>query len=198
MADGFVPVNKYGVPLGGANLGIIHPRQKYRFRAVFLGLGGVRGDQLTANVMTATRPSHTFDPVDVHAYNTTAKIPSKPKWEPIEVTLRDDMNGAVVRAIGKQIQMQMNHFEQTSTSVGANYKFVMEIHSLDGTQGPEQDKWVLSGCFISGYTPPGGDYSSSDLNDIKINVAYDIATHVGGDEDPFPNLPSIGGGGPVA
>ena len=32
-------IDKFGVPLNGSKLGMLHPKQIYKFRVVFLGLG---------------------------------------------------------------------------------------------------------------------------------------------------------------
>lgn len=199
MAD----LSRFGVPLSGEKLGILQPRQQFKFRVVFLGLGYQADTRIvTQNVQTVTRPGFTSDPVPVHSYNSIGYIQSKYVWNPVEITLRDDISNGVIALLGQQTQKQMNHFEQTTPVSGANYKFTTEIHSLDGRDGEELEKWVLDGCWLTSVTHPQGNYSSSDLHTITMSIRYDVATQLAGPNtndgttvggNPFPNNPSGGG-----
>lgn len=200
-------LSKFGVPMpGGIRNGILHPKQQYRFRVIFQGLGD--GDflrELTQNVISCTRPKYTDKDVAIHAYNSIAYIRGKHEWSTIEVTFRDDITNSVIASIGAQMQKQMNHFEQTSAVAGINYKFTMEIHSLDGTNGDELESWELQGCFLTGVDRSSGEYDKGEANTVKITVRYDNATQIrgpGGDgitvgADPMPNNPSPFGGSSV-
>lgn len=200
MAD----LSKFGVPLNGDKLGILHPKQNYRFRVVFKNFGennGIR--ELTQNVVTCTRPKMSQTEVELHAYNSTAWIAGKHVWETVEITIRDDITNAVISAIGGQVQKQVNHFEQTSAVAGINYKFAMEVHTLDGTNNDELESWVLDGAWIQNVSYPDSDYSSSESNIVTLTVRFDNATNVAGPNtndgttvggNPMPNIPSPTGG----
>lgn len=200
MAD----LSKFGVPLDGSNLGILHPKQQYRFRVVFKNFGlnnSVR--EMTSNVVSVSRPTYNDEAIELHSYNSVAYIRGKHTWDSITVTLRDDITNAVISEVGSQIQKQMNHYEQTSATAGINYKFAMEIHSLDGTTNEELEGWDLDGCFLESVTYPEGDYSSGDSNQVEITVRYDVATNVKGPntnggttvgDDPMIDTPSNTGG----
>jgi hypothetical protein len=200
MAD----LSKFGVPLDGENLGILHPKQQYRFRVKFFNFGlndSIR--EMTQNVMTVTRPKISHTEVELHAYNSIGYIAGKHAWEPVTITLRDDINNAVISAVGAQLQKQMNHFEQTSAVAGVNYKFSMEIDSLDGTTNEELETWRCDGCFLQNVSYPDGDYSVSEPNMVELTVRYDVATNLTGPnnnggntvgDDPFIDLPSPTGG----
>lgn len=198
-------LSKFGVPLDGNKLGILHPKQSYRFRVVWQNFGENNGlREMTANVVKVTRPKVSFDVVDLHSYNSVGRIAGKRKpFDALEITLRDDITNAVISSVGAQVQKQMNHFEQTSAVAGINYKFTMEIHSLDGTNNEELESWFLEGCFIESVSYGEGDFSSSEPNMITLNIIYDNATHVSGPNtndgttvggNPFPNLASPTGG----
>jgi len=200
MAD----LSKFGVPLDGAKLGILHPKQSYRFRVIFKNFGvGTSVREMKQNIMTVTRPSLSHEEVEIHAYNSIAYIAGKHKWETIEITMRDDINNAVISEVGAQMQKQVNHFEQTSAVAGVNYKFGLEIHSLDGTNNEELEKWELDGCFIQNVAYPQGDYSNSESNVVTVTVRFDNATNINGTNsnegntvggDPFLDTPSPTGG----
>jgi hypothetical protein len=195
---------KFGIPLDGNKLGILHPKQKYRFRVVWQNFGENNGlREMTANVVTCTRPKYTQNEVQLDSYNSVAWIAGKHTWDPVEITLRDDITNAVISSVGAQIQKQMNHFEQTSAVAGINYKFAMEIQTLDGTDNDALEAWVLDGCFITGAAYPDSDYTSGDPNIVTLTIRYDNATNVAGPNtndgttvggNPFPDIASPTGG----
>lgn len=196
---------KFGVPLDGNKLGILHPKQMYRFRVVWQNFGENNGlREMTANVVKVTRPKFAFGVVELHSYNSVGLIQGKRNpFDPVEITLRDDLTNSVVSSVGAQIQKQMNHFEQTSAVAGINYKFTMEIHSLDGTNNDQLESWVLDGCFIENVNYGEGDYASGDPNLITLSVRFDNATQVAGPNtndgttvggNPFPDIVSPTGG----
>lgn len=195
---------KFGVPLDGNKLGILHPKQKYRFRVIWQNFGENNGlREMTANVMTVTRPQITYEDIKLDSYNSVAWIMGKHSFEPIEIKLRDDITNSVISSVGAQIQKQMNHYEQTSAVAGINYKFSMEIQSLDGTDNDALESWVLDGCFIQNATYSEGDYASGEVNEVTLSIRYDNATNVSGPNtndgttvggNPYPNIASPTGG----
>jgi hypothetical protein len=196
-------LDKFGVPLNGAKLGILHPKQSYRFRVLFNGFGdGSNIKELIQNVVSVTRPTYTQEEVALHSYNSIGYIGGKPQWETITLTVRDDINSSVANAIGAQIQKQFNHFEQTSATAGINYKYTMEIHALDGSNGDSLETWALEGCFLTNVTYGEQNYESSDAMTIEMTIRFDNATQLAGANnnsgntvgDPFDNTPSPSGG----
>ena len=205
MAIATSTLSKFGVPLDGANLGILHPKQQYRFRVIWQGFGTGQGlRQMTGSVVTCTRPKITYNEVELHSYNSVAWIQGKHKFDPIEIKIRDDITNSVASSVGAQIQKQMNHFEQTSAVAGINYKFAMQIHSMDGTSNDELESWVLEGCWITNVSYSDGDYSKGEDQQITMSIRYDNATNLTGQNntnlgttvggDPFPNIQSPMGG----
>jgi hypothetical protein len=196
---------KFGIPLDGNKLGILHPKQKYRFRVVWQNFGENNGlREMTANVVTVTRPKVSFGVVELHSYNSVGQIQGKRlPFEAIQIELRDDITNSVISSVGSQIQKQMNHFEQTSAVAGINYKFAMEIHSLDGTNNEQLESWVLDGCFIESVEYGNGDYASGDPNTVTLSIRFDNATNVAGPNtndgttvggNPYPDIVSPTGG----
>jgi hypothetical protein len=201
MANAQPTIAKFGIPLNGNKLGILQPKQKYRFRVIWTNFGENRDpNQMTASVMTCTRPKITYDEVKLDSYNSVAWIQGKHSFETIEIKLRDDITNSVVSSVGAQVQKQMNHFEQTSASAGINYKFSMEIHSLDGTNNEELESWFLEGCWINSAAYSDGDYASGDPQEVTLTIRYDNATNIAGTDqayggtDPYPSTPSPTGG----
>lgn len=195
---------KFGVPLDGSPLGILHPKQKYRFRVVWLNFGENNGlREMTSNVVTCTRPKITYNEVQLDSYNSVAWIQGKHTFDMVEITLRDDITNAVISSVGAQVQKQMNHFEQTSAVAGINYKFSMQIQSLDGTHNDALEAWDLDGCWIQAAAYGDGDYGSGDPNIVTLSIRFDNATNVSGPNtndgttvggNPYPNIASPTGG----
>lgn len=197
-------LSKFGIPLDGSKLGILHPKQKYRFRVVWQNFGengGLR--EMTQNVVKCSRPKVSHEEIKLDSYNSVAWIAGKHSFEPIEITLRDDITNAVLSAVGAQVQKQMNHFEQTSAVAGINYKFAMEIHSMDGTDNEQLESWVLDGCWVKDVQYGEGDYSSGEVQEVVLTIRFDNATNVSGPNtnsgttvggNPYPNIASPTGG----
>lgn len=198
-------LSKFGIPLDGSKLGILHPKQKYRFRVVWQNFGENNGlREMTQNVVSCSRPKVGFGMVEVHSYNSVSLIQGKRSpFEAVEIKLRDDITNAVISSVGAQVQKQMNHFEQTSAVAGINYKFSMEIHSLDGTDNEQLESWVLDGCWLENVAYDEGDYTSGDAQVVTLSVRFDNATNVSGPNtndgttvggNPYPNIASPTGG----
>jgi hypothetical protein len=195
---------KFGIPLDGNKLGILQPKQKYRFRVVWQNFGENNGlREMTANVVTCTRPKISWSEAELHSYNSVAWIQGKHTFDMIEITLRDDITNSVISSVGAQVQKQMNHFEQTSAVAGINYKFSMEIHALDGTDNDQLESWVLDGCWLHDTAYGDNDYASGDPNIVTLTIRFDNATNVSGPNtndgttvggNPYPNIASPTGG----
>jgi len=191
-------LNKFGVPTGDSTTGtgILMPKLKYRFRVTFFeGFGGaVAGDNLvlTQNVQSVVRPKITHEEVIIDSYNSRAYIQGKHTWEAITVTVRDDMTNGTSKAIGRQLQRQFNHFQQTTPAAGSDYKFQTAIEVLDGTSTEATEYWVLEGCFLTNVDYSEQDYSATDPVQIVMTIKYDNATQYDTDSSPLSPAPSAG------
>jgi hypothetical protein len=180
-------LSKLGVPIPGdqspSNQGLLMPKLKYRFRVIFVSFGsGFSANiktELTKQVMDATRPSPSFEPIVLNTYNSRIKLAGKHTWDNVTVKLRDDAQGNISRLVGEQIQKQFDFFEQSSASSGIDYKFTTYIELLDGGNGAFEpvvlERFELYGCYLSKISYAGSDYSSSEPQDISLEIAYDNA-----------------------
>ena len=145
--------------------------------------------------MNITRPKVTHEEVPVHVYNSVAYLMGKHTWEPVTITLRDDINNSISRLTGQQVQKQLNHFEQTGPISGGQYKFTTKIEILDGTNDAELEQWNLEGCFLQNVDYSDGDYAVSEPVQVIMTMRYDNATHFGpGGGEIFPQFPLTFGG----
>jgi hypothetical protein len=172
MAD----LTQFGVPAGGTSV-IMMPKLQYRFRVNMYNFGaGASSNDFTQNVISVTRPSVTHDEVTIDAYNSRAYLAAKHTWEPITITLRDDMNNGVSRDVAAQLQKQLNHGLQSAPAAGKDYKFGIVIEQLDGSQpGTVIETWSLNGCFIQNANYGENNYATSDVMQITLQIRYDNA-----------------------
>lgn len=176
-------LNKFGVPLNGAKTGMLQPKPQYRFRVRAINFGNVSDGAVvdfTRQVQNATRPTLTQAPVAVHSYNSVAYYAGKHEWNTVTVAVRDDISNNVTRLVGKQVQKQLNHFEQIGYAAGENYKFSMYIDILDGGNVAVLDEWMLEGCFLSNVNYGSLDYATSDPVMIEMEIRYDNALNLNG------------------
>jgi hypothetical protein len=177
-------LNKFTVPLAtnqsASTQGLLMPKLKYRFRAVFENFG-VSTDrvELTKQVATISRPNLNFNPFTIDIYNSKVNLVGKPTWEPVNITLRDDAGGNVSKLVGEQIQKQFDFMEQSSASSGIDYKFVLKFEMLDGGNGANAptvlETWELYGALVQTVNYGDMDYSSNEPATIALAVMYDNA-----------------------
>ncbi len=177
-------LNKFTVPLStdqsASTQGLLMPKMKYRFRAVFENFG-VSTDrvELTKQVSDITRPNANFNSFPIDVYNSKVYLIGKPEWQPITVNIRDDAGGNVSKLVGEQIQKQFDFAEQSSASSGIDYKFVLRFEMLDGGNGANEanilETWELYGSFIDQVDYGDMNYATSDPAMIALTVRYDNA-----------------------
>jgi len=178
-------LHKFGVPVADSAGGILMPKLKYRFRVTMLGnFGGRPRDTVfTQNVQSVTRPKITYEEVIIDSYNSRSYVQGKHSWEQINIVLRDDITNATSKLVGAQIQRQLNHFQQTTPAAGNDYKFDVQLETLDGTSTDPSEVWFLEGCFLTNVDYSDSDYAANDPVQITLQVRYDNATHYNGSND---------------
>jgi len=165
----------------GGNQGLLMPKLQYRFRVNFLnfGLSPSNGIQLTKQVIDCSRPSVSFADIALQVYNSTIKLAGKHTWADMSVNIRDDASGRVSRAVGQQLQKQLNFVEQASAATGQDYKFQTNIDILDGGNGnavPEVlETWELYGCYLKSANYNTLNYATSEAVSIALSIAFDNA-----------------------
>lgn len=160
--------------------GLLMPKLKYRFRAVFENLGvSTPRTELTKQVIDFTRPEVTFEEMTVPIYNSTIYLAGKHSWNPITVNLRDDAGGQVAKLVGEQLQKQLDFVEQASASSGIDYKFTTRLEILDGGNGAFApvvlETWEIYGCYLAGVNYNDLNYGESAAVTITLNMRFDNA-----------------------
>lgn len=191
----FSQLNAMTVPVGSnpgaataTDTGLLMPKLQYRFRIVFNSFGAdIEGrKEITKHITDVTRPNVSFDQITVDAYNSRLYLAGKHNWEPITINFRDDVENNVTKMISEQLTKQFDFFEQSSAASGADYKFQMDIQTLDGANngsfkttstgatGPSLlDNYKLIGCYIESANFNSLNYAESAPQTISITVRYD-------------------------
>ena len=165
----------------GGNQGLLMPKLQYRFRVNFLnfGIDNFGGLSLTKQVIDCSRPNLDFAEIPLHVYNSTLFVAGKHSWQPITVNVRDDASGTVARAVGQQLQKQLDFVEQASAATGQDYKFQTNIEILDGGNGaavPQVlETWELYGCFLKTANYDTLNYATSEAVKIALTIRFDNA-----------------------
>jgi hypothetical protein len=165
----------------GGNQGLLMPKLQFRFRVNFINFGvdASGGLNLTKQVVDVTRPQIQFNEITLPVYNSTLYLAGRYQWNPITVTVRDDASGTVSKAIGQQVQKQLDFVEQSSAATGQDYKFQTNIEILDGGNGANAptvlETWELYGCFVQQANYQNLAYSQNEAATIQLNIRYDNA-----------------------
>lgn len=165
----------------GGNQGLLMPKLQYRFRVNFLNFGvdASSGLELTKQVIDCSRPQVNFPEITLPVYNSTVYLAGKYAWSPMTVNIRDDAGGSVSKAVGQQIQKQLDFVEQASAATGQDYKFQTNIEILDGGNGTLApsvlETWELYGCFLQNANYNTLNYGTSDVVTIALSIRFDNA-----------------------
>ena len=177
-------LSKFTVPLASdqsaANQGLLMPKLQYRFRVILENFGiSTPRSEITKQVVDVTRPDLSFDQITLDVYNSRVYMAGKHTWAPITLTIRDDVNNAVSKLVGEQVQKQFDFFEQASASSGVDYKFTTRIEMLDGVYGAAApgvlETFELYGAYVESVNYNTLAYATSDPATITLAIRYDNA-----------------------
>lgn len=171
-------INDFGIP--GVGSGILHPKHKNRWRVTFANMGGgIDSQPVSMQAVTVTRPKLSFEEIELHRYNSRAWVAGKHNWEPLSLTIEDDVTGTASTVIQAQLQKQQWLIGAegqwlAAAGEGSLYKFVTYIDQLDGND-QVIEKWTVEGCYIQNADYGDLDYSSNDQLTISLTIRFDHA-----------------------
>jgi len=182
----FASASNFTVPgVGSTNQGLLMPKLKFRFNAIFSNFGVSTGllTNLSQQVMDIKRPSVNFNPITIDVYNSKVYLAGKPEWQEITVTVRDDAGNNCAKIIGEQVQKQFDFLEQASASSAVDYKFILNYNILDGGNGTNNgsngptvlEAWEIAGCMISQVDYGDFNYATNEPATIAMTIRYDNA-----------------------
>jgi hypothetical protein len=176
-------LSQMGIP--GSGNGILAPKLKNRWQVRFIGIAKAangNGKDLTAQAVTVSRPSLSFEEVKLDRYNSTAYVAGKHSWEPLNLTVEDDITGLAATVVQQQLEGQQRLIGADSSSgqwlnaepTASGYKFALKLELLDGNEGVVET-WKLEGCFIQAADWGELDYSASEAAQISLTIRFDHA-----------------------
>ena len=177
-------LSKITVPLdssaSSSNQGLLMPKLQYRFRVSLENFGvSTPTTELTKQVVDVTRPNVSFEDIQVDVYNSRVYLAGKHTWEPITITLREDVSNNVQKFVGEQLQKQLDFFEMSSAASGSDYKFVTRMEILDGGNGANAptvlETFELYGCYVESANYNNLNYAESEPVTVTLTVRYDNA-----------------------
>jgi len=176
-------VNLSASDTNASNQTLLMPKLQFRFRLNFFNFGLGDGLELTRQVVDCSRPNVSFAKITLPVYNSTIYMAGKHTWQTLSINVRDDASGAVTRAIGAQLQRQLDMAEQASAASASDYKFSMTLEILDGGNGvaiPQiLETWYLVGCYLEAVNYNTVNYGTSEDIKIALTVQYDNAIQTG-------------------
>jgi len=176
-------VNLSASDTNASNQTLLMPKLQFRFRLNFFNFGLGDGLELTRQVVDCSRPNVSFAKITLPVYNSTIYMAGKHTWQTLSINVRDDASGAVTRAIGAQLQRQLDMAEQASAASASDYKFSMTLEILDGGNGvavPQVlETWYLVGCYLEAVNYNTVNYGTSEDIKIALTVQYDNAIQTG-------------------
>ena len=151
-------ISNLGIPDRGNVTSTIMPKLAYRFRVTFISPqeSGFT-NTITRSVIGASRPTLQHDPITLDSYNSRIYLAGKHTWAPIQITFRDDVDSAVMKQVNAQMNLQVDHANQSSPRAGV------------------LDTYELAGCFITNVSYGDLNYGQSDQITMSITVQYDNA-----------------------
>ena len=183
-------LSKITVPLASgdsaSNQGLLMPKLQYRFRVSLENFGvSTPTTELTKQVIDVTRPNVSFEQMTLDVYNSRVYLAGKHTWEPITLNLREDVNNAVQKLVGEQLQKQFDFMEQSSPVSGQDYKFTTRIEILDGGNGVYTpnvlETFELYGCFITNANYNSLAYQNNEPVTVTLEMQYDNAIQTDAD-----------------
>lgn len=176
------------VGIAGVGNGILQPKPKNKWRVLFTGLGGAAGansgvpNDLSLQVVTATRPSLSYEEIQLDRYNSRIYVAGKHTFEPATLTVEDDITNRAANAIQTQLEKQQRLIGATgpwlnSEATAFTYKFGMVLEMLDGNEAVTES-WKYEGCYLSAVDWGDVDYSTGEKMTINLTVRFDHARQV--------------------
>lgn len=176
------------VGIAGVGNGVLHPKHKNRWRALFVGLGGTTGStggastDLSLQVITFTRPSLSYEEVQLDRYNSRIYVAGKHTFEPCTMTVEDDVTNRASNAIQTQLERQQRLIGATgpwlnTEATAFGYKFGCQLDMLDGNE-TVVESWKYEGCFLQAVDYTDLDYSTGEKITINLTMRFDHVRQV--------------------
>lgn len=152
------------------------PKRRYRFTLNM-------GDIPVWTVKTANKPKANVSVVEHQYINHTFKYPGRVTWDNISLTLVDPLDPDMAFTMLQKLRKSGYDYPTSANvrgtiskkqSVDDGVEFV-KINQING-EGKVIETWELKNPFIVSIDFGGAlDYTSDDMNEIAVEIAYDWA-----------------------
>lgn len=142
------------------------PKMKNRY---IMEIDGIQSYLIKAT----SRPSISFETVELPHININRKLQGKGNWEDIEITLYDP----IVPSGAQQVMewVRLGHESITGRKGYADfYKKDIDFYML-GPVGDKIEQWKLKGAFINSANFNDVSFDSNDVAEITVGISYDYA-----------------------
>ena len=124
-------------------------------------------------IKTASRPSISFEEVELNHMNVKRYVKGKATWEAVEFTMYDPVVPSAAQAVMEWVRL---HHESVTGRDGYSdfYKKNITFNLLDPV-GAVVEEWELKGAYIQSANFGDMDFASSDPVEISLTLRYDYA-----------------------
>lgn len=165
----------------GVGTGILHPKHRNRWNVIFVGLGRNTGNPIDLSMQTKSLnlPSVQFEEVKLDRYNSVAYVAGKHTFDPLNLSVEDDVTNRATTAIRTQFEAQQRLIGASgpwlnTEATASTYKFKLLINSLDGNE-TILETWVCQGCWFSANNWGEIDYADGTQRVMQLTIRYDHA-----------------------
>ena len=155
----------------------LEPKRNFRFKLI-------DGNQDTWWwAKTVDKPSFDVSNSEYQLINHKFKYPGIVTWKPITITVAD-VGKRIYALFGELVMMGYRYPDANEAHKGLGKHYIADDAGVDITgitiehleaSGTAQETWELYGAFITSVSFSKLDYSSDDIAEITIEVAYDFA-----------------------
>jgi hypothetical protein len=153
----------------------LEPKRNYRFKITKSGFG----DDVWWWAKNIDKPSYTISTGEYKMINHTFKYPGVLTWNNISISVVSTQE--MIQGLFVDLRA-LEYTAPTTTTSGANTGLTkakskttgLVIEQIDA-DGITLETWVIKGAFVTSVTHSKLDYTSDDLSETTIEIAYDIA-----------------------
>lgn len=182
-------MNKYGIPnSSNSRVTVIQPKAKNNFYLEFdiKDLGSDTGNviQFANNIVSCEAPRAEYSEIAINKLWTQGFVYGRPRWNPINIVVRDDIKNISMTMLGLLIQRQTNTFVPLSSTDSANGTdlssfgytsyFDLIIKNTSGQyDNAIMDEWHLGKCFITNVEYGAMSYESdTEVQTISFTIRF--------------------------
>jgi hypothetical protein len=122
-------------------------------------------------IKKADAPGLTLNEIKLDHINVYRKIKGKAEWRDITLSLYNPISPSGQEAVMEWVRL---HHESVTGRNGYSDFYKKDVNlSILGPVGDIVSEWILKGAFVKNATFGDYDWSSSEVNEISIELALD-------------------------